>query len=244
LSWTASTSTAATGYVVERATALAGPYSQIATVTPVSATGYVDSPTTGTYWYRLSTYKGNWRSDATTPVSAAVVVSSNTGAKSCVNGSNAADTGGNGNGYEGTPNNACAADGSVATDASTGTNARSASCTNTANDRHRFWGYAFGLPASVTAINGITVRADAGMSNNGGTSNLCIELSWDGGTTWTNAKSVTTYTLGSATDTWGRTWTAAQLSTASFRVRVTDATNQNNKDYRLDYLAVSIQYTP
>jgi hypothetical protein len=251
LSWTASSSSGATGYVVDRATASGGPYSQIATVTPVSATGYVDSPVAGTYWYRLSTFIGNWQSATTTPVSATVSSATSTGAKPCVGGSNAADTGGNGNGYESLPNNACAADGSVATDANTGTNGRSTSCTNPANDRHRFWGYAFGLPGTVTAINGITVRADAGMSNNGGTSNLCVELSWDGGTTWTTAKSVTlsattvtSYALGSATDTWGHTWTAAQLSTTNFRVRVTDATTQNNKDYRLDYLAVSIQYTP
>ena len=80
---------------------------------------------------------------------------------------------------------------------------------------------------------------------------LCVELSWDGGTTWTTAKSVTlsgvavsTYTLGSASDTWGRTWTAAELSTTNFRVRLTDATSNPNKDYRLDYLALTVQYTP
>jgi hypothetical protein len=251
LSWTASTSSGATGYVVERASASGGPYSQIATVTPVSTTTYADSPAAGTYWYRLSTYIGNWQSATTTPVSATVSSATSTGAKPCVSGSNAADTGGNGNGYESLPNNACASDGSVATDASTGTGARSASCTNAANDRHRFWGYAFGLPGTVTSVDGITVRADVGMNNNGGTSVFCVELSWDGGTTWTTAKSatltssaITTYTLGSATDNWGHTWTAAQLSTTNFRVRVTDATNQPNKDYRLDYLAVTVQYTP
>jgi len=251
LSWTASASTGATGTIVERATAVGGPYSQVGTVTPVSATSFNDSPAVGTYWYRLSTYIGNWQSATTSPVSATVTNSTSTGTKPCISGSNAADTGGNGNGYEGTPNNACAADGAVATDANTGTAGRSTSCTNAANDRHRFWGYAFGLPGTITSIDGITVRADAGMSNNGGTSNLCVELSWDGGTTWTTAKSVslsgtamTTYMLGSTSDTWGHTWTAAQLSTANFRVRVTDATTQSNKDYRLDYLAVSVQYTP
>ena len=251
VTWTASTSTGATGYIVEGATASGGPYSQIATVTPLTATIYVDSPAAGTYWYRLSTYKGNWQSATTTPVSATVSSSTSSGAKPCASGSNAAETGGNGNGYESLPNNACASDGSVATDSNTGTAGHSTSCSNAANDRERFWGYAFGLPGTVTTVDGITVRADVGMNNNGGTSNLCIELSWDGGTTWTTAKfvnlsatTVTTYTLGSATDTWGRTWTAAQLSTASFRVRVTDATTQNNKDYRLDYLAVSVQYTP
>jgi hypothetical protein len=251
LSWTASTSTGATGTVVERAAALAGPYSQIGTATPVTVTSYVDNPAAGTWWYRLSTYIGNWRSATTTPVSATVTNSTSTGAKPCVASSNAADTGGNGNGYEGTPINACAADAALATDANTGSAGHSTSCTNAANDRHRFWGYAFGLPGTVASVDGITVRADVGMNNNGGTSVLCVELSWDGGTTWTTAKSVTlsgtavsTYTVGGTNDVWGHTWTASQLSTANFRVRLTDATSQANKDYRLDNVAVTVQYTP
>jgi hypothetical protein len=103
----------------------------------------------------------------------------------------------------------------------------------------------------VTSVDGITVRTDMGMNNNGGTTVLCVELSWDGGTSWTTAKSVTlsgtavaTYALGSSIDAWGHTWTAAQLSTTNFRVRLTDATSQNTKTYRLDYLAVTVQYTP
>jgi hypothetical protein len=251
LSWTASSSSGATGYQVERATSLAGTYAQIGTATPVSATSYVDSPAAGTYWYRLSTYIGSWTSATTTPASATVSSSTSTGVKPCASGSNAADNGGNGNGYETTPNNACASDGAVAVDPNTGIVGHSTSCTNAANDRERWWGYAFGLPGTVTSIDGLTVRADAGMNNNGGTSVLCVELSWDGGTTWTTAKSVTlnssaiaTYTLGSSSDTWGHTWTAGQLSTTTFRVRVTDATGNPNKDYRLDYLAVTVQYTP
>jgi hypothetical protein len=251
LSWTASTSTGATGYKVDRSTSLTGTYSQIGTATPIGAISYLDSPTPGTYWYRLSTYIGSWTSATTTPVSATVSTSTSTGAKPCASGSNAADTGGNGDGYETTPNNACASDGSVAVDPSTGSPGRSTSCTNASNDRERWWGYAFGLPGTVTSVDGLTVRADAGMNNNGGTSVLCVELSWDGGTTWTTAKSVTlsgaaiaTNTLGSTSDTWGHTWTAGQLTTTNFRVRVMDATSNPNKDYRLDFLAVTVQYTP
>jgi hypothetical protein len=251
LSWTASTSTGATGYKVERSTSLAGSYAQIGTATPVNSTSYLDSPAAGTYWYRLSTYVGSWASATTTPVSAAVTASTSTGAKACAPASNSADTGGNGDGYESTPTNACASDGSLATDASTGSTGHSTTCANVANDRHRFWGYAFGLPGSVSSVDGITVRADMGMNNNGGTSAVCVELSWDGGTTWTSPKSfalgataITTYTLGSTSDTWGNAWTAAQLGAASFRVRLTDATSQANKTYRLDYLAVTVQYTP
>jgi hypothetical protein len=251
LGWTASTSTGATGYRVERATALAGPYSQIGTATPISATSYPDSPPTGTYWYRLSTYIGSWTSATTTPVSATVSTSTSTGLIACTPASNAADTGGNGNGYQTTPGNACASDGNLAIDASSGSAGRSTSCTNVANDRHRFWGYAFGLPGSVTSVDGLTVRADMGLNNNGGTSALCVQLSWDGGTSWTTAKSVAlsgtavaTYTLGSSSDAWGHVWTASELSATNFRVRLIDGTTQPNKDFRLDYLAVTVQYTP
>ena len=87
---------------------------------------------------------------------------------------------------------------------------------------------------------------------NGGTSNLCVELSWDGGGSWTAAKSLTmtssgttTYEFGGTADKWGHTpWTLAQLGTSTFRVRITDATDQNNKDYTLDWLRVSVAYTP
>ena len=103
----------------------------------------------------------------------------------------------------------------------------------------------------VTSVDGIQVRADAGMNNNGGTNNLCVELSWNGGTSWTAPKSfdmqvstITTYTLGAANDTWGRTWTGANLSNANFRVRITDASSQPNKTYLLEYLAVQVTYTP
>jgi len=250
LGWTASTSTAATGYQVERATALAGPYSQIGTATPISATSYPDGPPAGTYWYRLSTYIGSWTSTTTVPVSA-TVTSTSTGETPCLATSTIADTGGDGNGYQTNPGNACASDGALAIDAATGIAGRSTSCANPANDRHRFWGYAFALPGTVTAITGITVRADAGLNNNGGSSVLCVELSWDGGTTWTASQSVAlsgaavaTYTLGSATDTWGRTWALGEFATTAFVVRVTDATNHPTKDYRLDFLAVTVDYAP
>lgn len=251
LSWTPSTSGGATGYVVERAAAAAGPYSQIGTATPIDASTYLDSPPSGTYWYRLATFVGNWTSTATSPVSATVVASTSTGEVPCVAGSNVADTGGDGNGYQTNPGNACASDGVLAVDAGTGTAGRSASCTNTANDRHRYWGYALGLPATLSSIAGITVRADVGLNNNGGTSVLCVELSWDGGASWTVAKSVTladsaitTYTFGSTSDTWGHTWTPGELATTALRVRLTDATTHPTKDYRLDFLAVTVDYVP
>jgi hypothetical protein len=163
----------------------------------------------------------------------------------------AADTGGNGNGYETNTANLCADDSTFGTDAGPAAVGHSAACGNAANDRHRFQGFGFGLTGSVTAVSGIEVRIDEALNNNGGTSNLCVELSWDGGSTWTLPKAVillgtaeTSYFAGGVADSWGHTWSAGQLSAANFRVRVTDATTQNNKDFRMDYLAARVVYVP
>ncbi len=247
LSWTPTASTVVTGYDLLRSTTSGSGYSVVATVAPRTASSTTDSPGNGSFYYVMRSRLQSWTSAASNEAGAAVGQSS-TGLKGC--SSNAADTGGSGNGYESNAANACAVDGSVATDASTGTST-STSCTNAGKDRHRFWGYAFGLPGSVTSVNGITVVADAGLNNNGGTSTLCVELSTDGGSTWTTPRQVTltgaavaTYTFGGTTDLWGRTWTAASFASGSFRVRVTDASSQPNKDYRLDGLRVAVSYTP
>jgi len=248
LSWTASTSTVAAGYQVLRSATSGSGYTQVGTVAPVSATSTTDSPAAGTWYYVLRTYAGTWTSATSSEVAVVVGSTVSTGLKGCA--SNAADTGGDGNGYEGTPGNGCAADGALAVDANSGTDT-TLSCTGAGKDRHRFWGYAFGLPGAVTSVNGITLRLDAGMSNNGGTSILCAELSWDGGGTWTAPKQVTlsgtsvaTYTLGGASDAWGHRWTPTELATANFRVRLTDVTSQSNKDFRLDFAGVGVAYTP
>ena len=148
-----------------------------------------------------------------------------------------------------TAGNACADGGGIATDASTGTNT-TLSCTDTGKDRHRFWDFSLGVPGTAT-VQGIALRADVGLNNNSGTATLCAQLSWDGGTNWTGLKSVavtnvaeTTYTLGGASDTWGRTWTGSQLSNANFRVRLVDVSDRSTKDFRLDYVAVNVTYTP
>jgi hypothetical protein len=185
----------------------------------------------------------------TTEVSAAVGQTAS-GYHGCTPASNAAEPTGDGDGYESLAANACAAGGGVATDASTGTNT-TLGCTDAGKDAHRFWDFGLGVPATASAIVGIQVRADVGQNNNSGTTWVCAQLSWDGGTTWTAAKSAslgtvatTTYTLGGVADTWGRTWSGSELSNASFRVRVIDVSDRTSKDIRLDYLAVQVTYVP
>jgi hypothetical protein len=250
LSWTPSVTVSATGYYVLRSATSGSGYAQVATVTPVSAATTTDSPAGGTWYYVLQAYRSGWTS-ASSNQATVIVGSTTTGFRGCA--SNAPETSGSGdnNGYETTPANACAQDGTVAQDASSGTTTTN-SCTNAGKDRHRFWGYSFGLPASVTSIDGITLQAVVGENTTSGTTVLCAQLSGDGGSTWTAARQVTitataltTYTMGGSTDDWGHgAWSPAQLGASTFRVRITDVATVSTKTFRLDYLGVQVSYTP
>jgi hypothetical protein len=253
LTWGATPTTAAAGYHLYRATSSGGTYSLVQTITPRTTVTITDSPgSAGTFWYRLRAYVQNWESVDSNTVSA---FNGTTAYAACV--SNAADTTGAGdnNGYQTNPGNACADDSVFATDTNSGTGTvatcGSGAVPDTTKDRHRFYGFVTGLPGSVTSINGIRVRADLALNNITGTTNLCAQLSWDGGTTWTTIQSLnasataeTTYTFGGTANLWGRTWTLAQLNTTNFRVRIIDSATTTTKVFSLDYVAVSVTYTP
>ena len=158
---------------------------------------------------------------------------------------NAADTGGDGNGFETTPSNAQGDDAANAVDNNSGTGTGT-SCTSSGKDRHRFYNYGFSVPSGVT-INGIEVRLDARADSTANAPMMCVQLSWDGGVTWTAAKatgtlgtSMATFTLGSQTDTWGRAWSAGELGNASFRARVIDVSSSTSRDFFLDWIAVRV----
>jgi hypothetical protein len=253
LTWVPGVAPETTGYEIWRGTTSGGAYGLASTVTPGSASTAIDAPATaGTYYYVLRSVFQNWRSVDSNEASATITFGSvGTGFTPCSAAAGAADSGGDGDGYETNPADACADDDLVATDAGTGIAGRSTSCTNPANDRHRFGAFAIGLPPTVGSIDGIELRAEVGLSNNGGDSAICVELSWDGGTTWSAPQAValtsataSVYALGGPADTWGRTWAASELSDASFRVRLTDATSHPNKDFLLDVVTVEVTYTP
>jgi hypothetical protein len=160
---------------------------------------------------------------------------------------NAPDSGGDGNGFESSPANAHADDAASAVDNNSGT-ASSTSCTSTARDKHRFFNYGITIPSGAT-VKGIEVRLDSRVDDTAGSPKMCVELSWDGGISWTApqatatlTKSMTTRTLGGAANTWGRAWTAAELSDANLRVRVTNVANSTARDFSLDWIAVRVSY--
>jgi hypothetical protein len=148
------------------------------------------------------------------------------------------DTGGDGDGFELNPINAFSDGGGYATNE------------NGAGDRQRYYDYGFSI-SSDCAIKGIEVRLDWWLDDTLGTNSMSVELSWDGGTSWTTAKTDSTETttehtatLGGSTDTWGRSWTPSELSDANFRVRLTCNSTNSIRDFFLDWVPVQVTYTP
>lgn len=133
-----------------------------------------------------------------------------------------------------------------------GNDARAAANLGGPGDRHRYFGYGFSIPAG-SIIDGIRVRLDWWMGGAGGRNSLGVELSWDGGTNWTAMKTDAveadnehTAVLGGAADTWGRVWTADELSDANFSVRVTcncsGGPECDDRDFFLDWVPVNVYY--
>jgi len=160
---------------------------------------------------------------------------------------NLADGGGHGNGYETNPGNAYALDGLFAVDTGSGTSTN-AICSNTGKDRHRFYNYNISVPAG-SKINGIEVRLDAKVDSADNSPAICVQLSWDGGTSWTASRmagplgtNLQTFILGSPADSWEHIWSLNDISNASFRVRVIDLATNNSREFSLDWVAVRVSY--
>ncbi len=159
---------------------------------------------------------------------------------------NLADGGGDGNGYEVGPTAAYVADSLNAVDKNSGTNAKN-TCTNLGKDRHIFYNYGFNIPVGSN-ISGIELKVKAKADSATGSPKVCVQLSWDGGKTWTTTLSknlgttLKNYTLGSTASTWGRTWSANDFSNANFRVRIIDVSQSATSDFYLDGLSVRVTY--
>jgi len=120
-------------------------------------------------------------------------------------------------------------------------------------DRHRYYNYNTSIKSSC-AIDGIRVRLEWWLDSTSDTNSMSVELSWNGGASWTAAKtdsqestSEHTATLGGPTNTWGRTWTVGELSNANFRVRLTSdcsGSGCSSRDFFLDWVPARIYYGP
>ncbi len=181
--------------------------------------------------------------------SAQYCTASSTGYKSAA--SQAAVTSGSGdnNGFQTSAGNMLADDGLFAVDTNSGTSTTT-SCTATQKDRHVLSNFGFSVPGGST-IQGIEVKLNSRVDSTSGTPRFCVQLSWDGGTTWTTAitsgtlsTAETTYIVGGVTNTWGRTWSNTDFDNANFRVRLTMIASSNSRDFSLDWVGVQVRYTP
>lgn len=161
----------------------------------------------------------------------------------------AADTtnAGDNNGFGTNPANAYTLNGSYAIDTNSGSNTGT-NCTGADKDKHKFYNYGFSIPSGAT-INGIEIKLMARVDSTANAPKMCVQLSWDGGTTWTAAQSTATlttsgavYTLGGSADTWGRAWGDAEFSNANFRVRVINVASSTSRDFSLDYVGAKVHY--
>jgi hypothetical protein len=181
-----------------------------------------------------------------TPTPTPTPVFSNTG--NLNPSANAAASGGDGNGYQTNPTNGYTNNSSFAVDTNSGTNT-STSCTDAGKDKHNYYNYGFTIPSGTT-IRGIEVRLDARVDNTSGAPKICVQLSSDGGATWTTTKSTSTlstseatYLLGGSADTWGRSWTNAQFSNTNFRIRVINVASNTSRDFSLDWISPKVYYS-
>ena len=154
---------------------------------------------------------------------------------------------GDNNGYEITPANAYADGNGYAEDRNSGSGSGT-TCTSTKRDKHQFYTYNISLPTNAT-VKGIEVKLDAKAASASGSPQLCVQLSWDNGATWTAGQNTaylttteTTYILGGAANTWGRTWTVSNLANNAFRVRITNLGTTTTNTFYLDYIAVNVTY--
>jgi carboxypeptidase T len=156
---------------------------------------------------------------------------------------------GDNNGFQTNAANALADDGLYAVDTNSGTGT-STSCTSSAKDRHTFSNYGFTIPAGST-IQGIEVKLNSRVDSTTGSPRFCVQLSWNGGASWTTAVTSATlstaetmYTLGGVTNTWGRAWTNTDFNDANFRVRLVMVASSTSRDYSLDWVGVQVRHTP
>ena len=155
---------------------------------------------------------------------------------------------GDGDGFEVNPANAFSDDGLFAVDYKSGTTIINL-CSDPGKDNHVFADFNINIPTGST-IDGVEVRFDAMADSTSSSPGMCVDLSWDGGNTWTSDTSIislgaseATYYKGGSQDLWGHSWAVADLSNTNFRVRIINVAGSKGRDFYLDWVAVDVYYT-
>jgi len=116
--------------------------------------------------------------------------------------------------------------------------------TTTAAIAQEYRDHGFSVPGG-NQVDGIEVKLE--MSGTTAAGNISVDLSWDGGSSWTSAKTTVTLTttdavvsVGGPSDKWGRSWSPSDFSNTNFRVRLTG--NPSSNEIRVDAIQVKVYH--
>lgn len=119
---------------------------------------------------------------------------------------------------------------------------------NSSSDQEDFSTFNFSVPSNAT-IKGIAVAVRGHYDSTSGTNTFCSFLSPDGGTSWTAGQNTSdvntsdvTNTLGSSSDTWGRTWSPTEFNNTNFKLRVMPLVSSTARDAFIDFMTVTVYY--
>ncbi|MCF7856971.1 MAG: hypothetical protein K9M10_00645 [Candidatus Pacebacteria bacterium] len=116
--------------------------------------------------------------------------------------------------------------------------------TTSASNQQSYGNFNFTVPSN-NQITGIAVKLEASGSTAAG--NISVKLSWDGGSSVTALKTTGTmgltdaiYALGGPSDTWGHSWTPAELNNGLFTIEL--IANPSGNTIQLDAVQVKVFY--
>lgn len=118
------------------------------------------------------------------------------------------------------------------------------------DDKQQYGTFNISTIPTGSIINGIEVRVEAHSNIASDERHFHVDLSWNNGVNFGNNENASNYgisdstqTLGSATNTWGRTWSSSEFTNSNFRVRL-EADLHSFRTLYLDYIEVKVYFTP
>ncbi len=110
----------------------------------------------------------------------------------------------------------------------------------------------FGItgPSGSDTIEDITIKIEWRSSANGSKERIGVELSWDGGTSWSTKKytqksalSLEYHYVSGGPSGWGHTFTPSELSNTNFKVRISPDSGASTTEYFIDVVTAQVYYT-
>jgi len=112
------------------------------------------------------------------------------------------------------------------------------------------YGYIIPTIPSGSIIDGFSLAIEGSTDEDAQTAVVEIEISWDGGTTYTTAGTQQTFTLyndvvktfGDPTSKFGRTWSVSECTSSNLKVRIKKVSGSSNNVF-IDYIPLIIYYS-